>query len=119
MPDRFSPERIADYARAYGSVAEPAPPERDEPLWPYAALLAGQGADIGTTLKVLSQPGYEEKNPMGLKGVMLTKAATTPILAWLMHQYAKRGNTKAQKIIGTLGALAGGIPAALNARHIR
>ena len=116
----FSPERIADYARAYGQLDQPAPVEKpDEPLWPYLALAAGQGADIGTTLKVLSQPGGYEKNPIGLKGVMLTKAAAAPLLAYLMHQYAKRGDTKTQKILGTLGGILGAVPAALNARHIR
>lgn len=120
MPDRFSPERVADYARSYGPVPAPDPnPEPREPMWPYALLAAGQGADVATTLKVLSQPGYEEKNPMGLKGVLLTKAAIGPVLAYVMHQYAKRGHTKAQKVLGTLGALAGAVPAAMNARHIR
>lgn len=118
MPDRFSPERIADYARAYGQMADPpaaAPP--DEPMWPYAVLAGGQGADAATTLMGLAQ-GARETNPLGARTVLIAKAAATPLVAWLMHQQAKKGNTKAQKLIGTLFGLAGAVPAVWNAKEL-
>lgn len=85
-----------------------------EAKWPYALLVGGQVADIASTVAALKNPKLREANPMGAAGAFTYKAALTGALAWLMHHEAERGNTKAQKAIGTIGGLLGAVPAAWN-----
>jgi hypothetical protein len=76
-------------------------------------MLAGQGADIGTTLAATSR-GHEEKNPMGLGGTMAAKAGLMAGLP-LMLKLLKVGR-KPSNVIGGIAGAAGAIPAAMNLR---
>ena len=86
--------------------------------WPWISLLAGQGADMGTTAYGLTH-GYKETNPLlgdNLGRILLTKAATTGGIGLLMKLLENSGHTKAAKVAGYIGGAGGGIPAALNLR---
>lgn len=85
---------------------------------PYAALFAGQGADIATTLAALSTGKFHEGNPMGAKGVLAAKAAALCLVPWLMQKLAKNGDRKAAKIMGYGVGAAGAIPAIHNVRQL-
>lgn len=113
----FSPQQLAMIAaqQAQTSTVEPRKDAGKEALWPYAALFAGQGADIGTTIKAGLDPRFDEKNPIGMAGVLGVKAAGTAALTYLMHKEAQAGNTYAQKMLGILGGAAGLVPALINA----
>ncbi len=116
----FSPDVLQAIAqRQAQSAPAPAMTDRKEPLWPYAALLAGQGADIGSTFAATHTLGLEEKNPLGVTGVMAGKAAGTAALAYLMHKYAEAGDTHTQKLLGIIGGALGVAPALWNVHQIQ
>ena len=112
----FSDQQLKQIAQqqAQGGTQTPTKAAGKESLWPYAALFAGQGADIGTTIKAGLDPRFEEKNPVGMAGVLGVKAAGTAALTYLMHKEAQAGNTYAQKMLGILGGAAGLVPALIN-----
>jgi hypothetical protein len=112
----FSAEHLKQIAQQQTPSGTQAPTKAasKESLWPYLALYGGQGADIATTIQAGLDPRLEEKNPMGIGGVLGVKAAGTAALTYLMHKEAKAGNTYAQKMLGIIGGVAGLVPAMIN-----
>ena len=109
----FDAAALEQYANpaALTQQAPPQPPDKTGmALHALITMLAGQGADAGTTLAMLRDPRFREANPLGLKGVMALKAGLVPLI-WLLSRDMRR--TPAN-IMGYAAGTAGGIPAALN-----
>jgi hypothetical protein len=85
---------------------------------PYAALFAGQGADLATTLMAMRKPGAREMNPLGVGGVVASKMAMMALMPFLMRKFAKQGNGTAAKALGYGIGAAGAVPAVWNARQM-
>lgn len=76
------------------------------------ALVAGQAADAITTIRGV-RLGYQEANPLGANGVLVAKAALTPLTIWEQRRVA-RAHPKAAKwmaiinwaVAGEVGAMA-------------
>src|SRR5262245_43033618 len=98
--------------------ASPMKAESGIGIAPYAAMLGGQGSDLGTTLAALSRGGFRETNPLGGPGVIAAKAAMMPILAILMKKLAASGHPTAAKVMGYGAGAAGAVPAAINASRM-
>lgn len=116
----FSPDALQDVLVKNNIQAE-APPQspakqapKKESWWPYAAMIGGQLADVGTTMQALKNPALHESNPMGLKGALIAKAIETPLVAALMHHLHNKGYDDAAKIAGVAMGARGAIPAAMN-----
>lgn len=77
-----------------------------------ALLLAGQGADIATTLAMVPQKRFREGNGMGLPAVLAIKGAALAGLPLL----AKRMPRGLANTLGYIGGAAGAVPAAMNLR---
>ena len=92
--------------------------------WPWITLLAGQGADIGTTAYALNSGRFEEANPLlgdSLGRILLTKAGVTGGIGILMKLLERTGDpekVKAAKLAGYVSGAAGAIPAAMNIRTL-
>lgn len=84
---------------------------------PYAALVGGSAADLGSTLSALGR-GAHEANPLlshgGTPGLIAGKAVGTLALAWAMRALANHGHPTAAKAIGYGGGAAFGAAAAHN-----
>lgn len=97
-----------DAARQQDTVARTMPPSRSIGPWPYAAMIAGNAADVGSTLYAKDH-GAVELNPLygdSNAGLIAGKAATTALLAFAMHALEKSGHPTAAKVLG-YGAGAG------------
>ena len=120
----LSPEALKRHALLMQMAPEGAPAPAQESgegprgigAGPYAALLGGQGADIGTTIAALKNPRLKEGNPLGLGGVLASKAAMLTLAPWLMRRMTKAGHPTAAKVMGYGVGAAGAVPAALNLR---
>ena len=108
--DAAALEQYVNPAALTQTVPATPAPEKGMGLGAIIAMLAGQGADAGTTLAMLRDPRFREANPLGLKGVMALKAGLVPLI-WLLSRDMRR--TPAN-IMGYAAGTAGGIPAALN-----
>jgi hypothetical protein len=75
---------------------EEAAPVHHSALYTSAAfMIASQAADAATTIYVTRQPGGREGNPLGVYGVLIGKAISTPLL--LRAEYRQRNHPKAAK----------------------
>ena len=101
--------------------AAPAPqaaPHSGVGIGPYAAMLAGQGADAASTAYNYSR-GYRESNPLygqdpSLGRIMAVKGLEAGGLAMLMRQLAQHDHPTAAKLLGYIGGIGGAVPAAIN-----
>jgi len=115
MPLDLSPAALAQYTHAAAQADPPSPPPpAHEALWPYLALFGGQGADLATTAAALRNPNAHELNPLGTAGMTAAKLGVLTMLTWLMHHEHETGHDTAAKVIGTIGGLAGAVPATWN-----
>lgn len=88
--------------------------------WSWISLLAGQGADMGTTAYGLTH-GYKEANHLldnNIARILAIKAGTIGGNALIMKWLEKGGRDKAAKAVGYIGGASGAIPAALNLRTL-
>lgn len=97
-------------------------PEEPEKIgkWPWIAMLAGQGADIGTTTYALNSGRFEEANPLlgnNLAKILAIKAGAIGGNALLMKLLEKNHPTAA-KAAGYIMGAGGAIPAAINLHTI-
>lgn len=112
----FDPAALRDAVKAKLAESREAPeaapdPEKKEGgigVGPYAALIGGSAADLGTTMQALKRPGTYEANPLlsgGTAEMMAVKGGSTLALAWAMHELAKT-HPKAAKMLGYGGGAA-------------
>ncbi len=87
---------------------------------PYAAMMAGEGADLWSTFYALDQGNTREANPamaaLGPIGMAAAKVGTGVTLGWLMRNLDKSGHDKTAKTIGYLAGIGLGTLAAHNVR---
>lgn len=111
-------QAILNTPQAQQQQAQPAPTQSGVGIGPYAALLAGQGADAASTAYNYSR-GYRESNPLygqdpSLARILATKGIETGLLGLLMHQLGAHGHPGAAKAVGYIGGIGGAVPAAIN-----
>jgi hypothetical protein len=98
-------------------AAAPKSPSGGMGVGPYAALVGGEAADIGTTLAALKRGGQESNPLLGDFGpaAMVGKIGTAGALALVMRYLASHGHSTLAKGLG-YGAGAGlGVVAGHNA----
>lgn len=95
-------------------------PDKGIGIGPYAAMLGGQAADIGTTVSALTSGAGREGNPvlakMGPAGIAGLKGGLALLTAMAMRKLDKSGHDKAAKILGYASGAATGAVAANNYR---
>lgn len=111
--------QAADQA-AMAPATAPATKKKGIGPWPYAAVIGGNAADIGTTLAALSSGRGQEANPVlgGMNPAVMAGVKAGGTMAMLMgvHALAAKGHTKAAKVLAYTMASALGAIAAHNSQ---
>ena len=107
--------------QSHAALTQPAPPTEDRRIgWPpYAAMLAGNSADLVTTIEALTTGRGREGNPIAgqdLRRIAATKIAGTLALAYIMRQLDDRDHDRLAKWLGYLDGIGTGAVAVHNAR---
>jgi len=89
-------------------------------LAPYVFLIAGQAADLATTVDNYRR-GYTESNPLygtqpSLGRIATVKAVETASLVVLVQVFERSGHPKLAKFMSYFGAVGGAVPAVINLR---
>ena len=80
------------------------------------AWVSCQGADLGTTVPLLRQPGYVEANPVMRGPHLIPLKIGINVGVWI---WQRNRSTRDKRTAAVIMAGFGCIPAALNARHLR
>jgi len=121
MPGLFSAAALAPYVQQaiQEQATQPLPLQEEKEtgmsLAAIIALLAGQGADIGTTLAMVPQDRFREGNRLGLPTVLAVKAGLMA-LPWLTKKFGLPRTPS--NIMGYGVGAAGAVPAAMNLRTL-